>query len=285
MSVIGALPPDTLGELTPTHGIHDGFLDRILFTYPENLPRRWTEESYSKEDTRDLCAVFDALWELSPVVDRRGRQSPRVLRLEERAKQTWREWVESHYREQERPDFPERLVGPWAKLEAYCARLTLVLSTLRYVCREKEGEEIDQESVAGAWRLIDYFKSHARKAHPRVQATDEDRQVYAALNWVRKQPPSQDRATMVSVRQLQHHGVGGVKTAKQARRLLEELATRGYGSIERGERGKGRVRSLGVSLDGLCLNVQTRSAREAEKSVCHPTPDRWAVGPPEVSRY
>jgi hypothetical protein len=39
VSVVGGLPPDLLDRLRGDPGVSDGFLDRVLFSYPRPMPR------------------------------------------------------------------------------------------------------------------------------------------------------------------------------------------------------------------------------------------------------
>ena len=44
LSVIGNIPPDMLGDLADRRGREDGFIDRILFAYPDPVTVKWTDE-------------------------------------------------------------------------------------------------------------------------------------------------------------------------------------------------------------------------------------------------
>jgi hypothetical protein len=62
------------------------------------------------------------------------------------------------------PGFPARLEGVWSKMEAYLARLSLILALCR--ATESEGkEQVEAKDVLAAWALLEYFKAHARRVH------------------------------------------------------------------------------------------------------------------------
>src|SRR5262249_35069436 len=76
--------------------------------------------------------------------------------------------------------------GPWAKFRGYGARLALVLHLLRQAAGDDVGDDVDGESVLRAAKLVDYFKSQARKVHG-VLASDPA--VYGAgkvLTWLKQ---------------------------------------------------------------------------------------------------
>jgi putative DNA primase/helicase len=72
--------------------------------------------------------------------------------------------INAHRGEMEASGFPLRLRGPWAKLEAYLARLALIVSMCRIVADDAP-ERIEAEDVLRASVLLDYFKNHARRVY------------------------------------------------------------------------------------------------------------------------
>jgi replicative DNA helicase len=81
-------------------------------------------------------------------------------------------------------DFPRYLVGCWAKLKAYCARLALIVHYLRLVHQDVGEEEIDAESLTRAVRLVDYFKWHARKVHTLMDADPRIADARKVFRWI-----------------------------------------------------------------------------------------------------
>jgi hypothetical protein len=237
VGVMGALPPDMLGKLSADAGAADGFIDRILFAYPDPLSPDYKQEGVDPALGDERCGIFERIWSLQPDVDETGKEIPRVVKFDEGAVSMWCRWMEAHHEEQTHADFPENLRGPWAKLEGYCARLALIVHTLSHVCDGKDDWQIDQESVASAWALIDYFKNHARRVYPKLRATQEDRRVEAALTWIRQQEPNSHGVIIVKVRDVQMHRVGSVKNCEQAKTLLRELEDRGFGWTRPTSRG------------------------------------------------
>ena len=70
-----------------------------------------------------------------------------------------------HNEEVERADFPAKLYAPWAKFFGYAARLALILQVCRNASNEANVEDVDEVSVAGAIKLINYFKNHAKRVY------------------------------------------------------------------------------------------------------------------------
>ena len=243
VGVVGGLQPDMLGELSDERGRQDGFIHRILFAYPDPAPLTWSWDDVEDEIVNAYCAVFTKLWELQPVTDEQGAAQPQAVDFTPSGKRAWEEWISDHYREVNGPGFPDNLRGPWAKLVSYAARFALTLHQCRRADGETDergvalGEDVDEVSVAGAGDVVDYFKSHARRAYQSLSATPEDKQVLTAVKWIARQP-----GRKTTTRDLQHAWVSGTSTKGEALHLIGQLVERGYGSSrETNVRGGTRV--------------------------------------------
>ena len=229
--VVGCLPPDVLSDLSDERGREDGFIHRVLFSFPDRVEGKWVDEGIPETVLEGLNEVFEYLWSLEPSRDADGKESPVKVAFTPEAKEIWVEWITAHYAEQEAPTFPTNLRGPWAKLDGYCARLALVVHFLRLACGEVKSEQVDETSVASAWALIDYFKSHTRRVYQRLRTTRDDQRALRALAWIRRQP-EKDGQVQVSARDLLTNHVAGVKTSSEAKALLSDLEDRGLGLTE-----------------------------------------------------
>jgi len=74
------------------------------------------------------------------------------------------------HEELESPGFPQRLRPAWGKLEAYTARFALILAMARIAELTGQGmsgvvERVTREDMAGALRLLRYFKNHVRRVY------------------------------------------------------------------------------------------------------------------------
>ncbi|MDD5569675.1 MAG: hypothetical protein PHD97_00795, partial [Bacteroidales bacterium] len=85
--------------------------------------------------------------------------------------------------------------------------------------------EISPESVESAIKLVDYFKSHARKTYDSMNSSSSDKSVIKAVEWIRK------KGGQVTVRQFYTNKVAACKTAPDAMALLGELVDRKMGSF------------------------------------------------------
>jgi hypothetical protein len=166
LSILGCLCPDMLGELAGRGDRQDGFMDRVLFCYPDAPPPpTWSEDEISLDAERAWRDAVEALFALEPEWVE-GRPKARVVRLSPPAKEAWVEFYNGHSREMGAADFPGGLKGFWSKLRGYAARLALILHELRLVTGEStSGEAVDEPAMRGGIVLAEYFATHAARVH------------------------------------------------------------------------------------------------------------------------
>ena len=162
VGVFGSIQPSVLPELG--QGREDGLLDRLLVAYPEPLPSRWTDDEITVGAREGVRQLYEKLRKLHMPEDDHGDPAPAPVVLSPDAKTIMVDLINSHRVEMERPGFPARLKGPWSKLEAYLARLSLILAMCRAVTDETS-ERVEIQDVLMAHSLIDYFKNHARRVY------------------------------------------------------------------------------------------------------------------------
>jgi Protein of unknown function (DUF3987) len=166
ISIIGWICPSMLGELKDEGEREDGFIDRLLFCYPDPVPPAlWSEETISAEIENGWQEILDKLWALKPD-ENGGHPHPVAVELTSAAKAVWSEFYNDHIRESAAANFPSNLKGPWAKLRSYAARFALILHELRFAAGEISSDrEVDEETMQRAIALVEYFASHTVRAH------------------------------------------------------------------------------------------------------------------------
>ena len=111
-------------------------MDRLLFSYPETTPSRWSDEEISDGATGGVKWLYEKLRKLTPGESESGDPEPELVNLSPEAKSVLVELINAHRAEMDSPGFPARLKGPWAKLEAYLARLSLIVGMCRVVAND-----------------------------------------------------------------------------------------------------------------------------------------------------
>jgi uncharacterized protein DUF3987 len=171
VSVFGSIQPGVLPEIGA--GREDGLLDRFIFAYPDPMASRWTDDEISP-DTRDQYRrLYDNLRGRHMPEDDHGDPDPIRIHFSSDAKAVFIDAVNALREEMEAPGFPVRLKGPWSKLEAYLARISLILALAR-AADTAAAERVEDKDVLCAVALVGYFKAMARRVHGGLHAPQED---------------------------------------------------------------------------------------------------------------
>lgn len=240
LTVIGGLQPTILSELTDERGREDGFIHRVLFSFPEPAPARpWSNATVAHDLQAAWAAALEVLLPEPPPYDPWREPDdaaafrPTEVPFTNMARAVWVAWYDAHSEGLNARDLPASLSGPWKKMRSYCARLALAIHQLRRGYRETETATVEAVDVAAAADLIDaYFKPHARKVYKHLHADETEQQTGKVLTWLRKHG---GRGT---VRELLRAHLA--KTAEQADAAFAELERRGAGrrAEEHGPGGK-----------------------------------------------
>ncbi len=238
LSVLGGIQPDMLSELENEGGREDGFTHRILFSFPpEPKYQGWIDDEITEKDEQDWQVVVGRLLNLQPVKPEGASEHPRRLLFSTAGRKAFQGWCNSLAAQMNDADFPRELIGPAAKMKAYCARFALVLHLLRVACDEagnaRDEGEVDEEDVRRAILLCDYFLAHYRLVACRLQQTEADQQVEALLMWMQRKG-----LKSCSARDICRAGLCTIKTTKQAEKLLAEAIDREHGQWQ--DAGLGR---------------------------------------------
>jgi len=231
LSVNGCIPPAVLNNLIDERGNgEDGFIHRILFSFPESISQRWSDSEISNETLRKYHELYYKLLQSKSDV-------PVVVKLSQDAYGLWVKCFNENAEERDALDFPENLQGVWAKMPSQAARLALIIHTCRYISGETNSGDVDISSIASAWTLVDYFKNHARKVYKQLKEDPEDKTVRKILEWCKKHKKEE-----VTTRELMQAKL--FKTSEEATLHLRKMQQRSLGVLE--ERGQGRGRKKTV---------------------------------------
>src|SRR5215208_3955636 len=133
VSVVGSIQPEILPELNI--GRNDGMLDRFLYSYPEPRYEKHTDHEVTAKAEHAVLELYEKLQDLAmPESD--GELFPGTVPMTKDAWAVFKELADELSKEAQALDFPRRLQGAWSKLEAYLARLSLILALSRVVLED-----------------------------------------------------------------------------------------------------------------------------------------------------
>jgi hypothetical protein len=168
LAISGGIQPDILPKLS-NDGMKDGFIDRFLFSYPDEREMGWSWDSIPTPAIEGWNVAFRRLWERKPnfAID----DDPVIVPFANKAMQRYAAWFEQECRECYDDEFELHFRGPWVKYRAYAARLALILEQLHWAYDPKSNGKlrpVGLEALEGALALIEYFKSHYRRVHAKI---------------------------------------------------------------------------------------------------------------------
>lgn len=183
VSVVGGLPPDLLEDMRGERAISDGFLDRILFSYPKEYPAVGETWASIPEDVvgqwQDCLAQLCGL-EMDE--DPQRGPLPRFVALTACGRVAWKQFTDELAAKRNSDSTPDYIRSALGKMNSYGARLALIIHFLRRVTGEVEVEDVDGESMDRAAQLVTYFEGHLLRVHA---AMDADPRVTGALKLLR----------------------------------------------------------------------------------------------------
>lgn len=246
LNVLGGIQPDMLGQLCDERGREDGFVHRILFSFPTDHP--WSEYiGAAPSEFAEQCwsVVLDELWNLQMLETDHGALRPMIVRMAPDAEDAACQWYAEHAAEANDEDLDPALSGPWSKMRSYFFRLALVFHCLRQACGEDEGQTVSLASVASAAAVTDYFKSHSRLVYSRLHARAEDRLAERVVAWLRRKGKQECCARDLIAAHF-------VQKASDALALMKDLSDRCLGKIESRQVGQNKQKA-----DYFILDVNT----------------------------
>lgn len=169
VNVAGTLQPSILERLAADDRGQNGFLDRLLFSWPDGLAKPvWDDrgldmalrDAYTDAIGRLLQLPFDA-------------EAPRIITLAPDARRALFAWYNGHNKSLCDNAENELLQGLHGKMDIHAARLILILHLLRYAYGAGDlPTEIDAATVADGIRAAEYFRGMSVKVHHRIFGSD-----------------------------------------------------------------------------------------------------------------
>lgn len=218
VSVTGGIQPDRLKLFRSNES--DGFIDRILFSFPEPITDCWVEDSVSPVVLAAYKKLYDDLYDLSADNVSGIQTKPLVLDFSKEAKKGFINFYSQNISDINSEVNPT-LKSTFKKIEAYTARFALLLQ----LCHKPESLLVEAQAVEGAAILGDYFKAHSRKVYAHLNGGKIDDRILKAVEIMRS------HGNEITLRECYTKGIVGCKSAASATKLFNDLKEAGYGTV------------------------------------------------------
>lgn len=211
ISVIGGIQNGILDILSKEGRDQNGFLDRILFAYPDDMDKApWNENELDEIFSQRYHRIINKLLDIPA-------DTNEVLKFDPSAKKKLFEWNKEITNQIN--EAPDSLRGPLTKLEGYAPRLCLIIQLLRWACDEAEKDRIDLVSVDAALKLVEYFRHNAVKVNQHFHTTPVERLPENIRTWY-EALPSKEFKTSEAV----EIGIRGGMSERNIKYYLSQLA-------------------------------------------------------------
>jgi hypothetical protein len=159
ISVIGTVQPGIMDQIFTNEKSANGFTDRILFAYPENLSAmKWTEHEIESEYLKKYDEIIGNIISLA-ISDDKFVQS-KTIGFDESAKEIFKDFYDTIQIERHKKIANSKVLEYSAKLISYVPRLALILQVLSWAAEGKRtNDQIDTDSIIGAIKIVEYYKN------------------------------------------------------------------------------------------------------------------------------
>lgn len=161
IGVIGSTQIAVLKEFAKEGRSANGFMDRLLFVYPDNQKTiKWNINKIDDVILQNYFSIISNLIDLQLDSD----DNPNIIPFEKKAKEYLFKW-QNNRPEEYLFDY-ERSVE--IKLQQYVIRFALILQLMHYASNNATKNEIQMFAVKGAIKLFEYFYFNAIKVRGEI---------------------------------------------------------------------------------------------------------------------
>ncbi len=224
MSVTGGIQPGILDLALGVEHRESGLAARLLLAYPPRRPKEWRETEIDRQTEEAMESLIDRLYTLQADANDEGDPIPAIVSLTPEGKRAWIDFYDAHALEQ--VDLTGELSAAWSKLEAYAARLALIVHLVRWAAEDStlaDPNAVDEQSVATGVALARWFGGEARRVYAVLAQDEEERERQQLVELIRRK--------------------GGAVTSREVMR-----SSRMFGTADDADLALGELASMGIGL-------------------------------------
>jgi hypothetical protein len=242
VSVAGGIQPKTLqralcGQKGDPDYFENGLAARLLVASPPRMAKRWSEASVGTETYKAVERVYGRLLALKFGADENDKDAPVDVPLSPEAKAVWVAFYNEHASAME--GMTGKMAAAYAKLEAYAARLALVLYLAKAVAKDDwavAGDHaIDAEAMMAGVTLAKWFAYETERVYQILEESQESAEWRQVVEFIER------KGGRITANDLQRR-TRRFRTSDEAEGFLRDLVVSGLGYWDDGgpDRGRGR---------------------------------------------
>lgn len=165
INVLGSIQPKMIGPTFSGKKLINGFMDRVLFYWPENFDGiEWNTIEVDKHWIQRYAERIKSIYRFTE-----EQEHPFILRIEPATLKFFHTW-----RNTDKEQTPEEERGVMAKYQQYTLRLFILLHLLWHFSGNELPEVVDYDTVVGGIKLYEYFRENGRRALDQINSTYYD---------------------------------------------------------------------------------------------------------------
>ncbi|HUT89809.1 MAG TPA: DUF3987 domain-containing protein [Thermoguttaceae bacterium] len=223
VSVAGSIQPKTLYRALGDDYFDNGLAARLLLASPPRVAKRWSEATVDVATYKAVERVYARLLALNFSIDDNDSPAPIDVPLSAGAKAVWMEFYNTHAKATE--SMSGKMAAAYSKLEAYAARLALVMYMVKAVATDEwtiTTPEIDEESMTAGVTLATWFAHETERVYRIIAESDTETEQRQILDFVR------DRGGQITANDLRRRS-RKFQTSDEAEQFLRGLVDAGLG--------------------------------------------------------
>lgn len=177
MPVLGGIQPGIFGQISTDEMKDNGFLDRLLISYPEKEIDYYNTNSISPEilewHEAYWCQLYDQIRKNIVKINKFGEIEPSVIRFTEKADKEWARIFNKITDMQNSDSENEYVKSMLSKQKSYIPRFALLLNCLYAFDHKADWDWVDDWVLINAEKLSDYFISMSKKIKVTMLETTE----------------------------------------------------------------------------------------------------------------
>lgn len=156
VNILGGMQPEIVKQIANNHRDEDGFMDRFLFVFPENLePHLFTGEDIAEAHKENYKKLINNLLEAPQQIIKSDASNIELFKL-------WQHQKSIEYFN----DTVERSIQ--AKMETYVWRLALIIEMMQQAVIGEFNSQLHNDSLEKAILLVEYFRLNALRVHDKI---------------------------------------------------------------------------------------------------------------------
>jgi hypothetical protein len=185
MPVLGGIQPGIFGQISTNENKDNGFLDRLLVSFPEKEIENYNRNSISIEVLEwwdaIMCQFFDQMKKNVHTVNKFGEIEPKIIKLTNESDIEWERIFNNISKMQNSDEVNEYVKSMLSKQKSYVPRFALLLNCFWSYYSGYDFDYVSKDIMIKAEKLSNYFIAMSKKIKVNMIETGELREFVKSM--------------------------------------------------------------------------------------------------------